>query len=435
MWMTSFMVTQPETIGGYTVYMRRALELTVVAVSVILLPGAPTPACTPVPVPIARSSDDVFFIGAAAPDTIRTGAGDMKWSTGTGHSGYGQSRDIFGQLVQVEQLRGVSKDRLPAETKSVVLVPWDYGADCRTIMWGKSARWVAPDTRAVFRATLRAREHWANGLPTLDVHTPQFSLYPFDTRRLYMLRDTAMNELSLDQVLDVYERLPIDSLLSTLPDSAIQPLEAWARESPDLARREPARTILDIVRIDAEERRISLIKSPIVGTYRFVFRVPPTDSLVMYARTDERPWGAQRFYEMEAPEDSASVDKAIGYSLRTAWAKSPRALPRDADKGTSQLSISLQPILETADSSVWQGTEEALWRELNPEFWNRVIYKRYPRIRSLRDQYRFNTGSWTIYRNGTVRYRNAIEQNGTIILLIVGERISAETMARPEQDN
>ena len=392
--------------------------------------------CTPVPLPLGRSADDVFFIGTALPDTVPAGAGNRDWGTGRGHSGFGRTREIYGQLVQIDELRGLSATRVPAETRRVVLVPWDYGPDCSPIIWGRSSRWVDPQARFVFRARLRAPDQWVNDLPTLDVSMPEFSLYPFDTRRLYMLTDPSLNDLSLEEVLDLYERLPLDRHLSDSPDSAIQPLESWARSNPTLASRQPARTILRFVRFDAEERRVSLIKSPIVGTYRFVFRVPPVDSLVMYARTDARPWSTERAqYEVGTLEDSASDRAAVGYSLLAAWAKSPRNLPRETKKASAQVAISLTPILETADSSVWHGSEEALDRELNPDFWNRVVYRRYPGIRSMRNKdWYYMPGYWTTYRDGRVRYHHDVEQNGVIVFSIVGERISSETMTRSKDE-
>jgi len=413
---------------------RRAF-LAVVVLGALTSLHESVPPCTPVPVPIGRSSKDVFFIGTALPDTVLAGAGLQEWGTGPGHSGFGRSRKIYGQLVHVEQLQGLSRTRLPSETMTVVLVPWDYGADCSTVVWGQSARWVEPGRRVVFRATLRPDIEWANDLPTLDVSIPEFSLYPFDTGRLYMLNDTALNDLPLEDVLDLYERLPLESLLVVSPDSAMESLEAWARSNPAAARREPASTILAFVREDAEDRRVSLIKSPIVGTYRFVFTVAPADSLVMYARTDARTWGSERRYDVARTEDSAAGDAAIGYSVRTAWAGSRRALPRDT-KGAALVAISLSPVLETADSSVWHGDVEALDRELNTDFWNRVLYRRYPDIRRLPDEESYYMpGFWTIYRDGTVRYRQTVEQNGEIVFSVIGERISYETLVRVKEEN
>ncbi len=111
-------------------------------------------------------------------------------------------------------------------------------------------------------------------------------------------------------------------------------------------------------------------------------------------------------------------------------------MPRDAKKASSQISISLTPILETSDSSVWHGDVEALDRELNLDFWNRVVYRRHPNIRSLRNNdWYYMPGFWTIYRDGKVHYRQAVEQSGVIIFSIVGERVSAEAMTRSKDDN
>jgi hypothetical protein len=357
----------------------------------------------------------------------------VEWSTGRGHSGFGRVRKIYGQLVQIEQLRGLSATRLPPETKRVVLVPWDYGPDCRTVIWGASARWVTPQDPVVFKATLRPRDEWANGLPTLDVFTPEFSLYPFDTNRLYMLSDPAVNELSLEEVLDLYERLPLDRASQGSPDSAIQPLEAWARSNPGLASRQPARTILKFVRFDAEERRIALIKSPIVGTYRFVVSVPGKDSLVLYARTEERPWSSLRSrYAVGSVEDKASDDSLIGYYVMTAWRKSIAALPRrsNVDVASPNIAISLTPILETPDSTVWRGEASALDRDFDRAFWDRAIRPHSAVIYEESSDWHYVPGFWTTYRDGSVRYRRVFPPVGVPVVTISGERLSTDVMTR-----
>jgi hypothetical protein len=366
---------------------RTAVQLTVVTLGAVLSARPPAPVCTPVPLPVGRSAGEVFFIGAASSDTMLAGAGHESWGTGRGHSGFGRARTIYGQLVAIEQLQGVSRTMLPADTKSVLVVPWDYGADCSTVVWGRSAQWVTPGTRAVFRGRLRVRDDWPNGVPTIDVDFPEFSLYPYDLRRLYMLRDTALNDLSLENVLDLYERVPFDTTLAMSPDSAIQPLEAWARNNPELARRQPARTVLDFIRVDVEERRVSMIKSPIAGTYRFVVSVPGVDSLVLYLRTDDRPWGTQRGrYEFGTPEDSATRGQLYGYYLLTAAATSPGRLPRQANSKRAHptTNIGLTPIVETSDSSVWRGGEDVYFADQGQEFWRRVIRQHYAAIAQSR---------------------------------------------------
>jgi len=395
----------------------------------------PSP-CSPVGVPISRSSNDVFFIGAALPDTLLAGDGHHEWGTGPGHSGYGRARKIYGQLIQIEQIRGASRGRLPGGTRSVLLVPWDYGPDCRAVVWGESARWVPLGTRGVFRAILRPQNDWVNGIPTLDVFEPDF-WYPSGGNLRYVLRDTTQL-LPLEPVLDLYEQLPAHSLMEAAPDSAIQPLERWARQNPTLVAREPARTVLAIVRIDAEERRVSLIKSPIAGTYRFVVSVPHVDSQVVYARTEGKSWTTLRNrYEYGTPEDRAAGDSLIGYYLTTKHETSQQDLPKrySTRNASPTISISLTPIFEDADSSVWHGGDDALDTGGDQELWGRAVRPRLPLITDLqKDDWFYMPGFWTTYRDGTVRYRNIVERNGVIIFSVVGERISREVMTRVPED-
>jgi hypothetical protein len=395
--------------------------------------------CSLVGLPITRSQEDVFFVGSAMADTMLAGAGHHKWGTGVGHSGIGRSRKIYGQLVQIDRLRGVSANRLPMETKSVVLVPWDYGPDCSTVIWGQTAQWVTPGTHGVYQGTLRPRDEWANGIPTLDVFAPDFSPYPSGRHIRYLSRDTIQQLLSLEDVLDLYELLPTDSVLAATPETAIQPIEEWARRNTALVTQEPARSVLRLVRVTAEEQRVSMIKSPIGGTYRFVVTVPEVESLVVYARTEDRPWSTARArYEVGTPEDDASERALVGYHLMTAWASSPRALPKRSNIHNSSptISIGLTPVFDSPDSSVWHGGDGALDSDRNRGFWNRAVRPRYPLIYDLRKKdWYYMPGFWTIYRDGTARYRNIVELNGVVILSIVGERISSEIMTRSRDEN
>ena len=172
-----------------------------------------------------------------------------------------------------------------------------------------------------------------------------------------------------------------------------------------------------------------MIKSPIAGTYRFVVTVPEVDSLVLFARTDERPWSTERRYDVD--------NSAIGYTHLTAWASSTRALPRRADQGrlSPTISISLTPVLQTADSSVWHGSDGVLDRDRNEAFWKRAVRP----LQHLSEQARpkdwyYMPGFWTIHPDGTVRYRYVVERDGITVLSIKGQRISSEVMTRPREE-
>ncbi len=234
--------------------------------------------------------------------------------------------------------------------------------------------------------------------------------------------------------------LPGDSLLAATPQASIQPIEEWAKRNQNLVTREPARSVLRLVRVTAEERWVSTINSPIAGTYRFVVTVPQVESLVVYARTEERSWTTLRSrYNVGTPEDDAGDDALIGYYLMTAYASSVKDLPKRSNINNARptLAISLEPIFADADSSVWRGGDDAtLDRSRNREFWDRAVRPRYPLIVQLhkKDWY-WVPGFWTIHRDGRVRYQNIVEQNGVIVISIVGERISRDVMTHVPEDN
>ena len=93
-------------------------------------------------------------------------------------------------------------------------------------------------------------------------------------------------------------------------------------------------------------------------------------------------------------------------------------------------------MLQTADSSVWRGSDGALDSDRNRAFWNRAVRPLEPLIEQTRPKdWYYMPGFWTIYPDGTVRYRYIVERDGIAILSIRGERISFDVMTRPKQEN
>jgi hypothetical protein len=149
-------------------------------------------------------------------DTVLAGAGDMQFVQAPGHFGPGTARAIYGQRVRVNRLTARARAALPEGVREVLLVPWDYGADCRPVPWSRSAGWLPDTLTGVFAATLRAREHWAGDLPTLDI-TPFAQPYrepPADTT----VRDwLPTRRLGIDRLLRLYDELwPLDTPLDTV---------------------------------------------------------------------------------------------------------------------------------------------------------------------------------------------------------------------------
>lgn len=89
---------------------------------------------------------NVPFIGTALGDTLLAGPGAMRPIVAMGHTGFGQPREIFGQQVHVDRIGTRARHAFPAGTTEVVLVPWEFDAECSPVAWGRSARWLDPGT-------------------------------------------------------------------------------------------------------------------------------------------------------------------------------------------------------------------------------------------------------------------------------------------------
>ena len=111
----------------------------------------------------------VGFVGTATPDTMRAGRGGYWYRSWLPFGG----RSIHGQVVRVERLSPSADPALAEAVRRsggrIVVVPWAYSTTCRRMRWERSARWLAPDTRGLFGASLRDRAHWADGVPTVDL--------------------------------------------------------------------------------------------------------------------------------------------------------------------------------------------------------------------------------------------------------------------------
>ncbi len=266
-------------------------------------------ACSLIPtfrVPSVQSSA-LRFLGHATGDTVPVGTGRVRLGTGDGHLGrpaaYGA---IYGQVVRVERLAAEMSPTVSAAVRAasgrVVLVPWDYGADCRPLPWTQSARWLPDTVRGLYQGTLRDRAHWVAGLPTLDVFAPQYMPYTGAARDLSRRppartgADSALPALTPDELLDVLSILPTHEAAQANPDAAYAPLRAWAAVHSSLARREPARDLIRAAEYQVSAFRFSRRAVPLPGTYRITIRLAAdtpgasdADSATFYVRTEDRP--------------------------------------------------------------------------------------------------------------------------------------------------
>lgn len=226
-------------------------------------------ACTLAPPWAIRDTAMVAFIATSLPDTVLAGDAGYAPVAGTGHFGRGAPRQAYGQRFRLDQLGAHARRVFPTGATEVVIVPWDYDAGCRRVAWGRSARWLAEGTSGLFRARLRAREHWVDSLPTFDVSGTSFLPYAVDgeaARRRGELVPSRLERMGPEELLRFYDVMPS---YAGVADS-VAALAAMRRLAADSARaaRYPVSEILWSLRADFERAREDGVVVPVAGTFR-----------------------------------------------------------------------------------------------------------------------------------------------------------------------
>lgn len=335
-----------------TMRVRRTILSMFVAGIVLLLPHT-VDACSKVPVSIQRwSRNTVLFVGVAQADTMLAGAGTVGFTVAPGHFGRAGTRSIFGQVVSVESLPSVDRKLLPRETTRVLLVPWDYGADCRPTPWMRSAQWIPSGTRGIYNAQLRERTAWVNDIPTLDVMSPAFTPYTGKAGR-YGEPDSMV--LSVDELFPVIDVMPDPQVMSDDPARAVEPFLTWVRANREVLERSPINMLHFETMSWARDRAFARIESPLLGTYRFTVSIPGHTDRVFFGRTGAKPyydWYWRRSDKVTT--DPTTMQWAVGYFMLVQLATnadslSDRCAPKSADVGAD---------IAHADSGgvrVWRG--------------------------------------------------------------------------------
>ena len=386
-----------------------------------------------------------FFTATATPDTVLAGAGTVTFAAGArgGHFGGDGQRSIHGQLVSADRIGGPAASGLPSGVTQVVVVPWDYDPGCRPLPWGRSARFVAPGTRGLYVAELRAQEHWAGGIPTFDLHNPGHLPYTATTRIVGMGADTTVASLlSPDQVFDFYQALPTRGQVEQERWQALGPLRAWVRAHPDQAERAPAERLLWRVLHSLSELDRRETDHPLLGTWRFTLRVPGEPARTFYARTEGHPstsWGPSRAAE-ETLRGELGPLPADGYHFLAAITNRMEDLP---DLGNGPLRSQAYLVARAApDSSAGEPT----WRG---RIETTVLAKAFPGDPRVGDAARVAEqesaarpdgeelredlpATFARGADGVIRVRQSFPTGNGAELLLEGEQVS-RTVTRPRR--
>lgn len=397
-----------------------------------------------------QSPNLAHMIARANADTLQAGPGAVEHAKAPGHFGPAVERTIYGQVVAVERLGGLAAAKLDRRTTRVVLVPWDYGADCTPTPWARSARWVQPGERGFFVAELRNRKDWVGGLPTFDVHDP--GTQPFPGRGARKVTGQAMHPdsvLSIEQMFTLAEVLPVAERFRRTPMEALASLLAWAQANPDLARRYPANEILSQNLYAAEGARIRSIVPPVAGTYRFeavlADSVGRTDSpRVFYARTRAHAdHGYNPAPEREAsdqPRDPLHVRRAPGYYILATGALRPDSLPIDLSRRRIEregwMAMLAQPEVTDGKREEWRGEVEV--GLLAAHFPADSAVQRFRRAAGEESYQRYREGFprradalFVRTPDGRVHVEQVLRLDDGRTLILRGERISQDVVQEP----
>lgn len=317
---------------------------------------------------------DVWFMGTALPDTLAAGPGSVRFeSDAPGHAGPGGAGSFRGQLIRVDRLPEGADTGLAAAVRDaggrVLLVPWDYAADCRTVPRTARTDWVAANTSGLFSGHLRRREEWAGVIPTLDVHAPEFVPYPSAPglergQRYARERPWATADELFEAVASMPRSLPGDSTGDEFARSA----DRWAASHPALALLEPIAGDLGRIRGGYLRRHASFhrIRSPLAGTWRVTVALASGDTLPLYVRSAESPISAQ--YDttrLVAPLTADSEQRPpLAYQLYSRFSVDSGALTGERTDPTrtteGYLEVVTEPVHQSGDSTVWLGALSVL---------------------------------------------------------------------------
>ena len=125
----------------------------------------------------------------------------------------------------------------------VVLVWWGYDSACRTMNWSLSVIYSEPGEENVVSGRLRAREHWADGIPTIDVFRPNHRLEP---QRSRAIPNGGSGFLDARELFGYLERMPVVEpsgerihSIDDLDEATRASLLTWLAEDPERARMRP----------------------------------------------------------------------------------------------------------------------------------------------------------------------------------------------------
>lgn len=275
--------------------------------------GAAAGAPRQVPGKTLACGGSTLVMGVALADTVEV-------DTGVAYGRVAMPDSIYwGQRFAV--LRATNA--LPADT--VVLAHWQGSVENLSLLFRArgSNRRMAPGDTFIVHPVLRDPEHWAAGLPTLDVMRPAFPDLADDRAAEAAARGTLM---SVEEAYD-FCSLPVDQEVVNSGDwsAPLEPMD-WAKASNGAWQKHPAQAYLRGLAHSIERARVGRLPMDIAGTWSASVSLPSGRTFAFYFRTADLADGFP--YQPSSPEDEPPwAFRASGYQVRMWAATSLADLP------------------------------------------------------------------------------------------------------------
>lgn len=381
-------------------------------------PADPGVRCSKAELPSQQPS--LFFIGRATAvtrDVPVRGAGERLEENFTGN--------VRAQMFDLDRIGGADATQLSPGTRQVLVVPWGYRPDCTPVKWS-SDEWVEAGTSGLVYGRLRLREHWVEGMPTIDTHNPYQLPYP---RR-------ASRSIAADDAYTFLSLLPTASDLDARGTEVLVPLVAWIGERPELAESEPGRFVRSFL-MNLTHRRIRDTEPEIAGTYRFTLDLGDGRLRTFYGRTESHAVTPHRVETGAAFVDELRPPRADGYTLIVAVAREEDTLPthRGVD-GYGYVYVDMVPELLDGGERSWQaGAELGLMAHVfSDDILVQRIARRDPeRIRHFVEHNvpPHSDAAFRMLSDGRVTFEQRYHLPDGAVAILRAERISAVVMQSP----
>lgn len=275
--------------------------------------AGPVAACSTRGTWVSGGTTALRFMATFLPDTVLAGPGALKPGNALGHFGRGDRRTIYGQLAMLGEVPSRTARVLPEAARTVVLVPWDYAADCSLVPWNRSAVWLTPGQEGLLSAALRPQEHWVDGMPTFDIFRPERQPYDPSNEELGGSDSIAMTALPPQRLMHLLDSLPSASTDTLVLRRVFDRLHGDAT----LRDRYPVMTLISAAVSGIETARMEGIRPPFAGTLKLELSFEGGPWRTLWARTDPSPThlNGERWADDVEPTDPLTPRLYDGYTL------------------------------------------------------------------------------------------------------------------------